>query len=138
MQKQLWRNRWLNCINELTSLELQTKSWLDKSNTNTHWTFVEFMCCYFDDLGIDDNYSNELAEGWISKKEFETIKLWHELLDKYNSPKNNDDDIEAILADKEWLMIVNKGEKAKSELSRLLSKEEKDILNEQIDYTKYM
>jgi len=42
-QKELWRDRWLSCINELTSIELQRKSWLDKSNTNPHWTFVEFI-----------------------------------------------------------------------------------------------
>lgn len=138
MQKQLWRNRWLSCINELTSLALQKKSWLDKSNTNPHWSFVEFMCSYFDDLGIENNYNNELADGWISKKEFELIKLWHGLLDKYDSPTNDDNDVEAILADSEWQMIVEKGRKAKIELSRLLSKEEYNILNEEIDYTKYM
>jgi hypothetical protein len=137
-QKQLWRNRWLNCINELTSLDLQRKSWLDKSNTNPHWTFVEFMCSYFDDLGFEKNYENEIADGWISESEFESIRIWHKLLDKYDSPSNDDYDVEAILADKEWQMIVEKGKNAKIELSRLLRKEEYDILNEEIDYTKYM
>ncbi len=137
-QKQLWRNRWLSCINELTSLDLQRKSWLDKSNTNPHWTFVEFMCCYFDDLGFENNYDNEIADGWISEREFESIKVWHELLGKYDSPTKDDYDVEAILADEEWQMIVEKGRNAKIELSRLLSKEEADILNEEIDYTKYL
>jgi hypothetical protein len=138
MQKELWRNRWLSCINELTSLELQRKSWLDKSNTNPHWSFVEFMCSYFDDLVIDNNYKELLNEGWISKSEFEIIQSWHGLLDKYDSPNNEDYDLEAILADKKWQQIVKEGEKAKSELSRLLSKDENQILNEEIDYTKYM
>ena len=137
-QKQLWRNRWLSCINELTSLDLQRKSWLDKSNTNPHWTFVEFMCSYFDDLGFENKYDNEIADGWISEREFESIRIWLELLDKYDSPTNDDYDVEAILADKEWQMIVEIGEKSKIELSKLLSKEENDILNEKIDYTKYM
>ncbi|AHW62337.1 hypothetical protein SAMN05444285_16211 [Draconibacterium orientale] len=138
MQKELWRNRWLSCINELTSLELQRKSWLDKSNTNPHWSFVEFMCSYFDDLVIDNNYKDLLNEGWISKREFEIIQSWHGLLDKYDSPNNEDHDVEAILADKKWQRIVEEGKKAKSELSRLLSKDENQILNEKIDYTKYM
>ena len=137
-QKQLWRNRWLSCINELTSFDLQRKSWLDKSNTNPHWTFVEFMCSYFDDLGFENNYDNEIAEGLISEKEFESIRIWHELLDKYDSPTNDDYDVEAILADKEWQMIVETGRNAKNELSRLLCKEEYDILNEEIDYKKNM
>ena len=137
MQKEPWRNRWLSCINELTSLELQRESWLDKSNTNPHWSFVEFMCSYFDDLGIDNNYEYKLKEDWISKSEFEIIKPWHIFLDKYNSPTNDDYDIEAILKDKEWQLIVEEGQKAKIELSKSLNEEENKILNEDFDYTLY-
>lgn len=136
-QKELWRDRWLICINELTSIELQRKSWLDKSNENPHWTFVEFMCSYFDDLGIDNNYEYQLEEGWISKDEFETIKLWHELLNKYDSPKNYEYDVEAILEDKSWQLIVEEGHKAKSVLIKKLSEKELQILLEKIDYTEY-
>ena len=73
-QKGLWRNRWLRCVNELTSFELQQKSWVDKSNTNPYWSFVEFMCSYFDDLGIDNQYDYQLKENWITKNEFEIIQ----------------------------------------------------------------
>lgn len=135
MQKELWRNRWLSCINELTSLELQRESWLDKTNSNPHWSFVEFMCSYFDDLGIDNSYKYQLKEDWISKNEFEIIKMWHDLLDKYDPPTNDDYDVEAILEDKEWQLIVIEGQNAKSELSKSLSEEENQILIEEIDYT---
>ncbi len=137
MQKELWRNRWLCCINELTSLELQRKSWLDKSNTNPHWSFVEFMCSYFDDLGIDNNYKDQLKEGWISKSEFEIFQSWHGLLDKYDSPKGDDYDVKAIIEDKDWQLIVKEGKKAKLVLSKTLSKGENQILIEEIDYRKY-
>ena len=137
MQKELWRNNWLYSINELTSLELQRKSWLDKSNTNPHWTFVEFMCSYFDDLGIDNNYEYQLNEGWISQNEFEIVKPWHELLDKYNSQTNDDYDFKAILKDKNWQLIIEKGKETKSALSKISSKKENQILIEEIDYTKY-
>jgi len=137
MQKELWRNRWLSCINELTSLELQRKSWLDKSNTNPHWSFVEFMCSYFDDLGIDNNYKDLLNEGRISKKEFEIIQSWHRLLDKYKPPTGDDYDVKAILEDKDWQLIVEEGRKAKLDLVEILSKEENQILMEDIDYRKY-
>jgi hypothetical protein len=137
MQRELWRNRWLSCINELTSLELQRKSWLDLTNTNPHWSFGEFMCSYFDDLGIDNNYEYQLNKGWISKSEFELIESWHKLLDRYNAPMKDDYDVEAILKDKEWQLIVEQGQKAKTELSKILSEDESKILNEEIDYTQY-
>lgn len=137
-QKEQWRNRWLSCLNELTSLELQQKSWTDKSNTNPHWSFVEFMCSYFDDLGIDNQYEYQLKEKWITKNEFEIIQKWHELLDKYNSPTNDDYKVVEILKDKNWQLIVKEGQKAKNELSKILNNSEKQILVEEIDYTKYL
>lgn len=137
-QKKLWRDRWLSCINELTSFELQRKSWVDKSNTNPHWSFVEFMCSYFDDLGIDNNYEFQLKKDWITKKELDSIAAWHELLDKYKSPKKDDYDVEAILTDKKWLMIIEEGEKAKNELSGNISDEENRTLLEEIDYKQYL
>src|SRR5690606_28326293 len=113
-------------------------SWLDKTNTNPHWSFVEFISCYFDDLGIDNNYEYHLKNDWISKNEFETIKLWHQLLDNYNSPTNDVYDVEAILNDKQWQLIVEEGQKAKSKLSKIISEEENKVLTEHIDYTQYI
>lgn len=136
-QRELWRNRWLSSINELTSLELQQASWNDRKNKNPHWSFVEFMCSYFDDLVLDDNYETELKDGWITKSEHEIIRPWHLLLDKYNSPKNDDHNIEAILNDKKWLTILKEGQKTKTELSKVLNEAESKILNEEIDYKKY-
>ena len=50
LTRDAWRQRWLSSFNELTSIELQQKSWLDRFNKNSHWSFVEFMCSYFDNL----------------------------------------------------------------------------------------
>lgn len=138
MGKELWRNRWLSCINELTSLNLQRQSWVDKRNSNPHWSFVEFMSSYFDDLGIDNNYEYQLKQGWITRTEVDTVSTWHQLLDKYVSPKKDDYDVEAILSDKNWLVIIEEGEKAKNELSKIISDEEKLILLEEIDYQQYL
>jgi hypothetical protein len=137
-QKGLWRNRWLSCVNELTSFELQQKSWIDKSNTNPHWSFVEFMCSYFDDLGIDNQYDYQLKENWITKNEFEIIQKWHKLLDNYESPTNDDYDVVEILKDRKWQMIVEEGRNAKTELSKTLNNAEKQILIDEIDYLKYL
>ncbi|PKG42577.1 hypothetical protein [Psychroflexus sp. MES1-P1E] len=138
MGNELWRNRWLSCINELTSLNLQRQSWFDKRNSNPHWSFVEFMCSYFDDLGIDNNYEYQLKQGWITRTELDTVSTWHQLLDKYDSSKKDDYDVEAILSDKNWLVIIEEGEKAKNELSKIISDEEKLILLEEIDYQQYL
>jgi len=131
--KNLWRERWLGCINKLTSLDLQQKSWLDKTHTNPHWSFVEFMCSYFDDLGIDDHYKYQIDKGWLTNQEFEIIKDWHKALDKYDSPHNDDYDHSAILSDPKWLDILQNGLKMKSELASTLNETEKKILTEEIN-----
>lgn len=136
--KNLWRESWLGCINELTSLDLQKKSWLDKTHTNPHWSFVEFMCCYFDDLGIDDNYKYPLDKCWLTDQEFETIKDWHEALEKYDSPKNDDYDHVAILNDPKWLDILKSGVTMKKKLAVRLNEKETKILTEKINYLKFV
>ncbi|MBX7225763.1 MAG: hypothetical protein K1X55_07015 [Chitinophagales bacterium] len=136
--KKLWRERWLGCINELTSLDLQKKSWLDKTHTNPHWSFVEFMCSYFDDLSIDDNYKYQIDNGWLTDKELEIIKDWHKALDKYNAPKNDDYDHEAILTDPKWLDILQSGQIMKSKLASTLNETEKKIVTEEINYLNFV
>ena len=136
--KKIWRERWLGCINELTSLDLQKKSWLDKTHTNPHWSFVEFMCSYFDDLSIDDNYKYQIDNGWLTDQELEIIKDWHEALDKYNAPKNDDYDHEAILKDPKWLDILQSGQIMKSKLASTLNETEKKILTEETNYLNFV
>jgi len=132
----MWRERWLRSINELTSLELQRKSWLNKAHTNPHWSFIEFTCCYFDDLVIDDNYNYQLDKGWISNLEYELIKDWHIELDNYNAPNNDVYDNKSILNDPKWLEILEIGIKAKEELAKTLDETERDFLIEKSDYLK--
>jgi len=137
MQKELWRNRWLSSINELTSLKLQRESWLDEKNTNLHWSFVEFMCSYFDDLGLDDNYEEQLNKKWVSEKEIEAIKNWHDLLNKYDSPMNDDYNNKLIINDKDWNLIIQEGLKAVINLSKYLNESEVQILTEEMDYISF-
>ncbi len=135
--RDLWRARWLGCINELTSFNLQKKSWLDKNHTNPHWSFLEFMSSYFDDLALDDHYKLPLEKSWITKEEFEIIKGWHKVLANYVSPKNNDYNNKTVLNDPKWLSIVQSGVTARDKLAEILSKRERQLLTEEIDYLKY-
>ena len=137
MQKENWRKRWLSSINELTSIGLQRISWLDKENTNPHWSFVEFMCCYFDGLAINDNYKYQLERNWVTETEYQIILDWHSRLDKYEAPNKDACDVVKILNDENWLRIVEIGEKVKERLVNQLPENEKEILTEMIDYTKY-
>ncbi|MBI3221103.1 MAG: hypothetical protein HYZ44_16445 [Bacteroidetes bacterium] len=124
MTREMWRERWLDSINELTSLDLQIKSWLDKGNTNPHGSFAEFMCTYFDDLSLRDNYQSALNNGWVTDQEFVIVGAWHEALDEYNSPNDDDQDSETILNDQKWLAIVNIGQAVKEKLKNMLTADE--------------
>ena len=135
--KNLWRARWLSCINELTSPDLQKKSWLDNTHSNPHWTFVEFMCSYFDDLAIAENYKYQLDKDWVTNSEYELIEDWHIALDKYNSP-NRDFDNEAILNDPEWIKILQIGIAARNNLAKILNDTERQFLSDEIDYLKHI
>ena len=124
----MWRERWLDSINELTSLHLQIKYWLDKDSTNPHWSFVEFMCTYFDDLSLGDNYQYALNNGRVTGQEFGIIREWHEALDKYNPPDNDDYDNEAVLNDEKRRAIVTTGRTVREKLKSVLTADEIRIL----------
>jgi len=132
-----WRLLWLSSINELTDIDLQRATWLDMENLNPHWTYVEFMCSYFDDSHTENNYESPLKWGFLSEEEFTAIQRWHELLDAYEEPVEYYDH-KGILEDEKWLQIAQLGLECKRELSKHLNEEEKEVLNEKVDYLKYM
>ena len=105
----LWRVRWKSSIEELTSLEHQRKTWLDAEKPSVHYTFLEFNCCYFDDLLCGLSYSQLVENGYVSEQEKAAVIEWHTALDGYNSPGNNDYDDAAILNDPEWIRIAALG-----------------------------
>ncbi|MDP3681487.1 MAG: hypothetical protein Q8R22_11710 [Flavobacterium sp.] len=128
-----WRKKWFASINELTSLELQQKSWLNKQNTNPHWSFIEFTECYFDDLFVNDNYTHALNEGLINQQEYDVIKAWHEMLSEYVSPNEDDYNHNSILNDPNWIEVIELGLKMKKNLSEIINSEERLILEEKIN-----
>lgn len=126
--KNNWRDRWLNSINELSSIGLQQISWTNISLDNPHYTFIEFMSCYFDDLVLSEDYSKELKQNYVSLKEYKTIEDWHKKLIAYKTPQNDDFDNYAILVDPNWIEIVELGRQSKFMLAEILSTAEKEIL----------
>jgi hypothetical protein len=132
--KEIWRERWLTSINELTDIELQKKSWLDFSNKNPHWSFVEFNCVYFDEILADFDYAHYLEIRWINSNEYDIIYSWHDELDKYFAPDGDHYNHEIILKDKNWLDIVKLGLKTKKTLINILKLKEREILMNKISY----
>ena len=132
MTKEMWREKWLDSINELTDLNLQEKSWLNENLKSPHWSFTEFMCCYFDDLHLDLNYEDYIKADWITENEYEIIKYWHTKLNQYLSPNENEWVDNLILKDEKWLEILKIGEIAKQNLSKILNENEKLILNKNL------
>lgn len=122
-------------INELTSLDLQVQSWLNKKNTNPHWSYVEFTSCYFDDLILGEGYKQWVSEGFISPEEYTIVKDWHERLASYVEPDRDIYNPVAILNDREWLSIVEEGRIAKLKLAEILNEDEQKALMEEIDPT---
>ena len=77
----LWRVRWKASVEELTSLEHQRKTWLDAEKPSVHYTYVEFMCCYFDDLLCGMSYNQLAVNGYVSEQEKAVVIEWHTALD---------------------------------------------------------
>lgn len=126
--RKVWRLNWLGALGSLANIEMQQR-WLDQSIRNPAWSFAEFMCKYFDDLGwSDDGYEEKIRSGFVERDEYDCIKDFHAGLDTYKSP-NGDYDQSAVLSDPAWRKIVELGRLSIIELGKLiLDQEEKTVL----------
>jgi hypothetical protein len=115
-----WRKNWLSCIQEFADDEMQHRMWLDPSNTNPHFSFVECFCAYFDDLDLsNDGYTTALNEGLVNGDEVAAVSGFHQNADKYESPTDNYDH-RAILADPLWTEVVAAAQRAQTLLVDLI------------------
>ena len=128
MDKETWRRNWLFMLKDLTNLDYQRKTWLDPNNTNPYYSFVVFMCSYFDDLNITDGYDKLIDSDLVSRDEYESIEKWHKLLAAYNSPNNEDHDNLAILNDQKWIDILELGKESIENLKPKLNSIERSLL----------
>ena len=126
-----FRKHLFQSIAEISNLKLQKLMWLDPENTNPHWSYVEFACCYFDDLLNGEEPSVLEQAGVISSDELSLLREFHEAFDSYKPPNGDEYDSDAILQDPNWQSVVSAALKLKSDLLELdLGAEDKANLKE--------
>lgn len=121
-QRANWRSNWLSSIQELADLEMQRATWLNPHNGNPHYSFVEYIEVYFDDLALGDvggGYAARVAEGLLSDEEAAAASRLHALLDRYESPTDDYDHL-AILEDPAWHHVVGAAREAQASLSTII------------------
>jgi hypothetical protein len=117
-----WRADWLSSIQELADLEMQRATWLNPHNDNLHYSFVEYVGVYFDDLllgAANGGYAARIAEGLLSDEEAAAASTLHALLDRYEAPID-DYDHRAILEDPAWHRVVGAAREAQASLSTIV------------------
>lgn len=129
-----WRFNWLTSLLALADLEFQKERWLDKKITCPAWTYVEFMCCYFDDCNVArSGYEWCIEAGYLSRDEYECIKDFHNALYAYKEPNDDSYDHEAIVNDQKWQDIVSLGKHSVEKLRQLITDpEEEEIFSKKL------
>tara|TARA_R110002096_G_C14140670_1_gene682889 strand:+ start:58 stop:498 length:441 start_codon:yes stop_codon:yes gene_type:complete len=107
------RNRWIESIFELAHSEFQNRLWIEADYENSVGDFTECVCSYFDDLNLDDGYSEFIENGIVSESEFGIVSELHSEFDKYvENTKEKDLSDKDVLKDIEWIAVTNLGLKA--------------------------
>jgi hypothetical protein len=118
--RRVLRQNWLNCLREFADRDIQLQMWLDRKNRNPHWSFVEFMCCYFHDTLAGGGYGLAIAEGLVTDREAAAVASLHHRLESYQPPGGNQHDHEGILNDKAWNEIIDEAKRSVRNLAALL------------------
>lgn len=123
-----WRQAWLGSLQEIADLDIQKRTWLNPDNANPHYSYVEYVASYFDDLGLasGDGYSGRIGEGVLSTAEASAVADFHTRFDAY--VEGGCWDPESVLADPQWLEVVEAARSAQTRLLLLLDDEEEKIM----------
>lgn len=123
-----WRQVWLQSLQEIADLDIQRRTWLNPDNANPHYSYVEYVASYFDDLGLAsaDGYSAPIGEGLLSAAEAASVADFHTRFDAY--VQDGCWDPETILADPKWLEVVEAARSAQARLLLLLGSEEEKVM----------
>lgn len=93
---------WLASIEEVANLELQRVSWLNPTNTNPHWSYIEVVECYFEQFDLRNGYGYAVENGIVSSSEAAVADTFHALFSAYEPPQGGSYNDAAILADPKW------------------------------------
>ncbi len=117
-----WRRSWLQSIAEFADYALQRQSWFGGPDYNSpHWSFSEWMCCYFDDLSLSSGYTGVIEDGLVSRKEANAVHEFHAVADAYKAPDGDDHNHSAILSDPAWLRVVSLADAARGQLLEIIT-----------------
>jgi hypothetical protein len=119
------RSRWFASVAEIADIDLQRRKWLDPTNTNPHWSYIEFVCSYPD----SDQLTDARARGWLAARQFNILCDLCNTILSHSATRGDDQDNAAILDDPAWLEVVSCAQRAREELLSTVTKEaERDAL----------
>ena len=97
---------WLDSLDEVANLELQRVSWLNSTNTNPHWSYIELVECYFEQFDLGKGYGYAVESGIVSPAEAATAAAFHALFSAYKPPYGDAYNNAGILADPKWHVVT--------------------------------
>jgi hypothetical protein len=117
-----WRAAWLAAIRRVADIGEQRRTWLNPFAENPHYSFIECMCCYFDDLSLNGEkaYLAHLEDGLLTGSEIAAVAPLHLKLLAYAAPAGEDSDHEAILSDPAWWAVAEEARRTIERLRALL------------------
>lgn len=116
-----WRRNWLESIAEFSDLDLQRRSWFGGADYNSpYWSFVEWMCRYFDDYSLSFGYAGFIADGLVSQEDADMVHEFHAAADAYRAPDGDNHNHSVILSDPAWLDVVSLADDARRRLLAVL------------------
>lgn len=118
--------RWWFCrVGELSDIGLQRRTWLDATNRNPHWSYIEFIESY----PGHDQLLHALKQGWLTTAEFEVLSELGRILDSHAAPGGNGYDNVAVLDDPAWHSLVEAAQRARQQLlSMTTDQHEREML----------
>lgn len=128
-ERRTWRANWLKALGYFASLRDQRQHWLRKGGEwNPHWTFVEIMCEYFDDLDLTHGYGQKVELGFVTETEAALVHEWHARVEAYEPPNADQYDHQAVLSDPRWVEVCGEAKRVcRSLLSVLSDASEREI-----------
>ncbi len=128
--KRRLRCHWFSSVQELADLDLRRTTWLDRQNSNPHWSYVEFCCSY----PMEDQLVDAHEQGWLTDEEVRLLSTLNEAISAHSSPTGNNYDHEAILQDPAWLAVVELAQRTQQRLLEIVKNDdERSALSDRPD-----